>query len=398
MTATRRLYWEEPYRREFDATVIERLQLADRPAVVLDATCFYPTSGGQPHDAGTLNDVPVLEVQEDAERIVHLLAESLSHDSVHGVIDWPRRFDHMQQHTGQHILSQAFERELDADTVSFHLGSATSSIDLATPSLDSDALSRVEALANRIVFDNRPVLAQEYDRDQVASLSLRRAPQVLGAIRVVSIEGFDACACGGTHVRATGEVGGIHIRGCDPRRDTTRVEFLCGWRALRDYRCRDLICQATASRLSTGVSDLPEAVSRLLEAEQAARRKAEDLRTRLLDCELPHLASEVEQVGALRLLCRMLEGYDAGNMRYLASSLTQEPGIAVLLAVTEPSPRICFARSQDVDIDVAELLRETLAPYGGRGGGRPHVAQGGGIAASDLRQILADARQRLGSG
>ncbi len=394
--ATLHLYCDDPYRTGFDAVVVERLRLEGKPAVVLDATYFYPTSGGQPHDVGTLNGVPVVEVVEQGEKIIHLLAEPLSGDAVRGALDWERRFDHMQQHTGQHILSQAFERELDAATISFHLGRESSTIDVALESLDWDAASRVEELANRIVLENRSVRVDEYDQSEIMAIPLRKAPTVQGRVRVVRIAGFDASACGGTHVRATGEVGAIHIRTWERRRGGTRVEFLCGWRALRDYRARNMTCQVLAAKLTVAVAELPQSVSRLLDAEKAARRRAEDLSKRLLACELPLLADEAQSLGEIRVLCRLLEGYDAGKMRYVAQNLVRSSGMVVLLAVVEPSPQICFARAEDVDLDMAQLLRQAVAPYGGRGGGRPHVAQGGGVSAKDLEKVLASASRRLG--
>ena len=403
MMATQRLYWEDPYRCEFEANIVAELRLDGKwgdgiaHAVVLDTTCFYPTSGGQPHDEGTLNGRVVLDVVEVDEGVAHVLAEPLPSGSVHGVIDWSRRFGHMQQHTGQHILSQAFERQLDATTISFHLGETISTIDVTVPSLDEKAAARVEDLANRIVLENRPVTTQEYDEGEVQSLPLRKLPQVHGLIRVVHIDQFDFSACGGTHVRATEEVGCIHLRRWERCRGGSRVEFLCGWRALGDYRARDLLCQTLANELSTAVGELSGAMARLREAEQSARHQAEGLRKRVLDLELSRLAGEAERIGELRVLCRLLEDYDAGNMRYMAQNLIQKPGIVVLLAVTDPSPQICFARSDDVDVDMGQLLRAATAPYGGRGGGRAHFAQGGGVAAADLVPVLAAAREQISS-
>ena len=205
MANTQRLYHDDPYCTQFDATVVEQLELEGKPAVVLDATCFYPTSGGQPHDVGTLDGVPVVEVVEANGQIVHVLTRELGPGVVHGVIDWERRFDHMQQHTGQHILSRAFEELFSADTVSFHLGAESSTIDVELASLDWDAAAQIEELSNSVVLQDRPVVTREYDQNEVGRLALRRTPPSRGRIRVVSIEGFDDCACGGTHVRATGE-------------------------------------------------------------------------------------------------------------------------------------------------------------------------------------------------
>lgn len=392
---TDQLYWHDPYQRRFQARVVESLVWEGNPAVVLDATCFYPTSGGQPHDLGTLNDIPVVDVVEADERIIHVLARPLTDQTVQGEIDWARRVDHMQQHTGQHILSRAFMDLLDADTVSFHLGEESSTIDITQEALTEKELVRVEDRANEVVVANYAVTACEHDKADVEAMHLRHAPKLSGRIRIVDVEGVDRCPCGGTHVRATGEIGLIHIRGWERRGDVARVEFLCGERALRDYRQRDRTLQTVALELSVGVDEVPEALARLQEAESEARREMRSLRTRLLDAELPRLAEAMETVDGIRLLARVLESYDAGNMRYLAQQLTDEPGRVVLLGVTDPSPQFCFARSEDVDMDMGALLREAAGPYGGRGGGRPHMAQGGGVSADDLSRVLADARARL---
>ena len=392
---TTRLYRADPYRRAFEATVIAQERIDGAPAVVLDATCFYPTSGGQPHDTGTLNGVPVVGVEEADDRILHILASPLPLGPVHGVIDWSRRFDHMQQHTGQHILSQAFERVLGAATVSFHLGTEMSTIDLALAELDWGAAAQVEDLANAIVAENRPVSVQEYEEGELSAELLRRLPTVEGRIRIVTIADFDACACGGTHVRATAEVGGIHILRWERRRDQVRVEFLCGGRAWRDHHRKERMLQSLTARASVGWDELPAAWDRLTEAERAARKELEALRDRLIALELPHWAGQAEALGPYRVVSQVLEGYNAAHMRYIAQQLTQQPGVIALLAVREPAPQLCFTRSADVALDMAQLFREVTAPYGGRGGGKPHFAQGGGVAASELAAVLSAARDRV---
>lgn len=396
MTITRRLFWEDPYRREFDTVVVESTDYDGRPAVVLEATCFYPTSGGQPHDLGTLNDIAVCEVLEEGGRLLHIVERPIAQGSiVHGVIDWPRRFDHMQQHSGQHLLSQAFERLFDAETVSFHLGEEACTIDVTLPELDLDQVSRVEALVNGVIFENRPISAREYAEEEIGTLALRKVPTVHGSIRIVEVEGFDRCACGGTHVRATGEIGLVHIRRWEKRRGQTRVEFLCGGRAQRDYLRLEALCREAANRLSVGVGELPEAIERLQEALQQSGREVQALRKRLLENEVALLALEAEPIPGGRLLCRLLAEHDAAAMRYIAQSLTAQGGMVALLAVREPSAQVCFARSADIEANMVALFREAAGPYGGRGGGQPHAAQGGGMRAEDLPTVLARARALL---
>jgi len=220
-----RLYYSDPYRTEFQARVIERTSVQAQPGVVLDCTCFYPTSGGQPHDEGTLNGVPVINVLEREDKaIVHVLAAELDADVVHGAIDWQRRFDHMQQHTGQHILSQAFLKMLNAETVGFHLGKEASTIDIDKAPLAAVQLDTVENLANEIVFADLPVKTYFVAEAELANLPLRKLPVVDMPIRIVEVEGFDYSPCGGTHCRRTGEVGLIKITRAERRGQDTRVE------------------------------------------------------------------------------------------------------------------------------------------------------------------------------
>lgn len=394
MTTTR-LYYTDAYCSRFVATAVEVLESAGQPAARLDATAFYPTSGGQPNDIGTLNGVAVVDVVEQDGDILHVLAAPIAAGPVQGEVDWARRFDHMQQHTGQHILSQAFERVLGAETVSFHLGNEASTIDLTAASLDHHVVARVEEAANAVVLADTPVTVREYDREGLRDLALRRVPDVEGPLRVVRVGDYDVCACGGTHVHSAGEVGAIHVSRWEHRRDQVRVEFLCGWRALRDHRRLGVTLQEVASRLSVGIDDLPDAIARLSASDAEARRQVQALQRRLLDLELVRLGREGVQVGAWRLIAGVLHGLDASGMRYLAQHLIEEAGTVVLFAVTDPSPQVCFARSHDVALDVARLLREAAGAFGGRGGGQPHMAQGGGVPAEDLANVLEAASERV---
>ncbi len=393
--ATRRLFWKDPYRTAFDANVLACRPLGEHFAVILDATCFYATSGGQPHDTGALSGVPVLDVLEQEGELLHVLAEPVSPGPAHGVVAWPRRFDHMQQHTGQHILSQALLEVAVAPTVSFHLGEAACTIDIAAGELTAEQAARAEELANEVVLDNRPVRVGEYTAEQAAGLALRRVPELEGPLRIVEVADFDRCACGGTHVRATGELGAIHISRWERRRGTVRVEFLVGWRALRDYRLRDALLRGMAQALTVGAEELPAAMARFQESERAAQRQIEALRARLLEAEGARLAQTAEPVGPWRVVSGVLADCDAAGMRVLAQGLIQQPGLVALLAVTEPAVQLCFARAQDVALDMGALLRAVMAPLGGRGGGQPHFAQGGGLRAEDLVSVLAQARARL---
>ncbi|MBN1401640.1 MAG: hypothetical protein JXA74_12425 [Anaerolineae bacterium] len=394
--STRRLYWEDAYLREFDATVVAVSSWDGRPAAELDRTAFYPTSGGQPHDLGTLGAAAVHDVIEDGDRILHVLAKPLALGPVRGRIAWPRRFDHMQQHTGQHILSQAFEQLLGAQTVSFHLGDESCTIDITLSECDPQQLAQVEDLANRIVMENRAVAICEEDGDE--GVGLRKQPDLAPGerLRVVSVGDFDRCACCGTHVHSTGEIGLIHLRRCERQKGNSRIEFLCGHRAVRDFRLRDEALQSIARRLSVGLGEVDGALARLEEAEAAARHEAEHLRKRLLESAWPQLLAQAEDLNGARVVCQLLQDVDSPGMRYIAQRLVERPGVVALLGVAHPAPQLCFARSEELVFDMGVLLRESIEPYGGRGGGRPHVAQGGGVREEDLEQVLARAIALVG--
>ncbi|MCX7683297.1 MAG: DHHA1 domain-containing protein [Anaerolineae bacterium] len=397
---TTRLYYTEPYRVHFTAQVRERLSWEGHPAVILDQTLFYPTSGGQPADRGALNGIPVLDVtvRESDGAVVHILADELREERLEGAIDWPRRFDHMQQHTGQHLLSAAFERVLGADTVGFHLGTQVSTIDIACARLGQEAVTAVEELTNQIVWEDRPVVTRFVTSAELAALPLRRPPAVAGPIRIVEILGpaahpeerFDISPCGGTHVARTGEVGLVKITGLEYRGELTRIAFLCGRRALSDYQARFEVTARLANKLTVGYWELEQTIERLQAEEKRLLHELRQARERLLLAEATELAGSAVAVGPYQVICHLWEqpGRPPEELRALALALTRRPGtIALLMAISERT-HLCFARGEDVDIDVVPLLRDCCARLEGKGGGRPHLAQGS-TPMTDPRRVGA---------
>ena len=259
---TERLYYNEPDLLEFEAEILGTLDLGDRIGVLLDRTAFYPTSGGQPHDVGTLGGIALVDCYEDEKSgdIIHVLAGKPGATRVRGQIDADRRKDHMQQHSGQHVLSRAFVELYDWPTVSFHLGVATCTIDLAVDSASRDQLDRVEDLANRIVQENRAVSIRYVNEDNIAEAGLRKATERTGEIRVIDVSGYDRSACGGTHVRATHEIGPIQITGVSRAKKQTRVEFICGNRVLRHARAAHRALEAISQTISSPLLETPSAV------------------------------------------------------------------------------------------------------------------------------------------
>jgi alanyl-tRNA synthetase len=388
--ATERLYYHDSYCRTFTARVVERLKVAERPAVVLDRTAFYPTSGGQPHDTGFLNGVAVVEVVErEADgAVVHLLAGPLERDEVGGEINWARRFDLMQQHTGQHILSAVFGEALAAETASVHFGADYATIDLDKAPLTPEDLERVEEAANAVLWENRPVSARFVERAELATLPLRKPPAVSGPIRIVQVSGLDWSPCGGTHVRASGEIGLIKIVRAERRGTETRAEFLCGARALADYRVKNRAVLDLALRLSVGHWELAEAVSRLEGENKALRKERDDLCDELLSSEAAALLAGAEERAGVRVVRRAFSGREAKSVRALASRLAEGESCLALLGSAGEKATLVFARSGDLALDVRPLLDAACAVVGGRGGGQPGFAQGGGPQVERLDEAL----------
>ncbi|TMJ13097.1 MAG: alanyl-tRNA editing protein [Bacillati bacterium ANGP1] len=387
---TERLYYADSYLTQFEATVLASEPHGDRLAVILDRTAFYPTSGGQPHDTGTLSGVPVTDVIEDGEdRVLHLVSAPLT-GAVAGAIDWPRRFDHMQQHTGQHILSQAFLQAMQAQTRAVHLGAELCTLDLDLADLSAAAAAQVEDLANRIVFEDRPVLVYEVDEAELSSLGLRRPAKKRGRIRVVDVEEFDRSACGGTHVRRTGEIGAVRLRRWERFKGGMRVEFLCGWRALRDSRWKNALVRDLAVKLSVKDQEVAEAVERLMGQLRERDRTLAGLRDQLVELEAQRRLENLP--GTPRIVTEVLPGWSAEMTSALAGRLAAAGSTIAALATSDG--RVIVARSSDLDLDAAALLRRALEPLGGRGGGRPAFAQGA-VPPEQVHDALASLRAEV---
>ncbi len=396
-----RLYHLDAYMREFEA-VVTAVRSADPGglAVALTETVFYPAAGGQPADTGRLHGFYVIDVHQEDDQIWHVLRPAEGSPApalpaigvrVTGVIDWERRFDHMQQHTGQHILSQAFLQALGAQTLSVHM-ERSCTLDLEVPGLTDEQIVPVERLANSIVMENRAVIIREIDPDDATALGLRRPPKQTGRLRIVEVEGFDRSACGGTHVRASGEVGPIVIRGWERYKGGVRVEFLCGWRTLRDYRWTRGLVRGLAGQLTIGEGELDAAVARLRERARDLERELTEARGRLLEREAGDLLAAAAEAGsAPRIVTAVFTGRPAEELRALARAVTTRAGSLVIFAA-EPDRRLLVARSPGLALDAAAILRDALTPFGGRGGGKPEAAEGVAASAPSASALVDAAR------
>jgi len=409
---TERLYYHDPFLYEFEGQITEVVPAAEingRHGVFLDRTAFYPTSGGQVHDTGWISlespsDPAKLRVTEVVEaedgRVVHYLEADKPPERgtrIRGLIDPARRRDHMQQHSGQHVLSAAFIRLFDMPTVSFHMGGDYCSIDLENPALSAQQVEQAELLANQIVQENRPVEIKFVTQEEAQNLGLRKAPRTdKDELRLIDIQEFDLSACGGTHVRGTGQIGCILLRKTERVRQGWRVEFACGQRAVSTAR-HDFNTLTEAAALFSGhIWDVPQQVRKSLEEIRAVRKSSEHLLEELAELQAARLLAEATTVGGRKLIVRVFSDRDLTFIRLLAQKLTHlEANLVALLAASSEQSSLVFAQSEGMPFDMGALLKETLNELGGRGGGSRDMAQGGAPRAAGVEAALEKIATRL---
>jgi alanyl-tRNA synthetase len=392
-TSTNRLYYTDAYRASFTATVLDRSE--DGTRVYLDDTAFYPTSGGQQNDLGSLGGVDVVDVVDEGDRVAHVLASPLeaAASSVAGSVAWPRRYDHMQQHTGQHLLSAVFEDLFGHHTVSVHFGPDYSTLDLDSELVTYQQLVAAEARANEIVAEARPVVVTF--EDAASAAGLRKASEREGTLRIVSIEGVDRSACGGTHVRSSAEIGPVLVRATEKIRKATRVEFVCGARAVRrarrDYESLAKIAASLSASLDDASSLVGAQADRLKDGD-AARKKLEKELATFRARELYDAAAPAAD-GVRTIVVRNAASMD--DVKTLAQAAFALPKVVVVGTVASPSS-VLVASSEDSGVDAGRLLKERLAAAGGRGGGSPRLAQGSVPSAAALDAVVESVITRAG--
>jgi alanyl-tRNA synthetase len=382
---THRLYYTDSYLRDFDASVVERADLGRR--IYLDKTAFYPTSGGQPSDTGRLSGIEVTDVVDEGERIAHLLSAPLPEGPAFGQVDWSRRFDHMQQHTGQHLLSAVLATLFGAQTVGVHLGRESSTLDLETGTLTQEQVGLAEDRANEAVVENRPVDVT-FEQAETAA-ELRRPPDRDGTLRVVTIREIDRSACGGTHVRATGEIGFISIRKVERVRKIIRLEFLCGGRAVCQARADHRLLSQLAVGLSSAAGDLPRLIESQKEELKEAQSVLRDMRASLdlYRARELYAAAAPDATGIRRAVVHD-SSEPLETMRGLAQAFASLP-MAIFVGGVASPPAVVLAASPDTRVDAAGVLKGLLAAVGGRGGGSAILAQGVMPGRSQLETVIA---------
>lgn len=382
---TQRLYYTDSQRKTFEATVVNVESVDGRVYVTLDQTAFYPSSGGQPFDTGTLGGAAVVDVidREDGT-IAHVMSGALKPgEVVSGDVDWHRRFDHMQQHTGQHVLSAAFDRLFGVRTESFHLGQQSATIDLARE-VTAAEIARAEDDANRVVWEDRPVSVRFASADEAAAMGMRKESVRTGTLRLIDVQDYDLSACGGTHVERTGAIGVIAIGGWEKLRGGSRIEFLCGNRVVQRFRLWRDSLSAMQKHLSVAPIEMATSIERMQEDAKALQRTLRGFQEKLA----AHEANALLAKG--NVIVEAIEGWDAQGIKAIAvAAATANPQAVVVLFTTAAPAQVVIARGANAAVDAGALLKQLAAKFGGKGGGKPDLAQGGGLTASRADLVSA---------
>lgn len=404
---TDHLYYHDSFLYEFDAEVTDATSVDSRPALILDRTAFYPTSGGQVFDtgwilpSGTDQKLRVAEVAErDDGTILHFLENAAGIQKgtrLRGLIDVDRRLDHMQQHSGQHVLSAAFIHLFNMPTVSFHMGEDACSIDLDTKNLSSAQVEQVEALANDVITQDRHVSIRFVTQEEAQGLGLRKLPTVeRDRLRLIDIQDFDLTACGGTHVTSTGQIGAILLRKVEKVRQGWRVEFVCGKRAVTTARHDYATLVESAGLLSSHIWDVAQQIRKSQEEARAARKSGEHLLEELAGFYADRLLAETGEQNGRKVVHRVFSDRDLTFIKLLAQKLTRNgSNVIALLGAASGQPALVFAQSPGQPFDMATLMKELLARLGGRGGGSKDMAQGGPAQVEGLESALRELASRL---
>lgn len=402
---TDRLYYHDSFLYDFDAEVRD-VSENPRPALILDRSAFYPTSGGQVFDTGVISaeneKLKVTEVADTEDgHIVHYLEAPVKDikpgTRVHGQIDVTRRRDHMQQHSGQHVLSAAFVKLFGMPTVSFHMADDYCSIDLETPNLSKDQVEQAERMANEIILENRPVDIRFVTRDEAVKLGLRKLPPAeRDELRIIDIRDWDVSACGGTHVSQTGQIGCILLRKVEKVRQGYRVEFVAGQRTIATARRDFSTLTETAVLFSAHIYDVPQQAAKALDGIKALRKQREQSEEELAAAQAVAILAETPESGGRKLIRRTFSDREMNSLKLIAQKLIRvAPNVVVLLGSTAPQPSLVFAQSAGQPFDMGALMKQMMAKFAGRGGGSKDMAQGGLPNAAAIESALSEAAKSL---
>ena len=391
---TDKLYLQDAYIQEFQAVVLESRQTADGWEIVLDRTAFYPEGGGQPCDIGDIGGLPVTAVREEGESVIHVMQQPPASETVTGRINWSRRFYHMQQHSGQHILSAVFDDKWQAATVGFHLGADSTQIDVAIADLKPEQMAEAEATANLALYANMPVTAEWVKVEDLVRYQLRKPPaKNFAQLRLINVGNIDCCPCGGTHIKSTGEIGMIKILGWERKNNAVRVDFVCGERALTDYQLKHHLVQEMASNLSVPVKELTEAFVQRLAKIDSLTKEITTVRLELSQFQAAALLQTAPLYKDIHMVAHCLQDAPPNDAAQLAKNLTATVPAAAFVAAISPGAakaHLVFATNTD-RLDMGKLLKAALAKLNGKGGGSPRLAQGGTTSPDKLQEVLDEA-------
>jgi alanyl-tRNA synthetase len=405
--ATRRLYYDDAFEREFKARVVYCELLppdvntgitSQALGLVLDRTAFYPTSGGQPHDLGKIGDANVLDVRDDGEEIIHVVDRRPGSPDVLGCINWPRRFDHMQQHTGQHLLSAIFQERFGLPTVSFHLGTETCTIDLRGPEPTEEILEGAQRAANNVIFEDKPIGIRYGSQEQLAALGIRKEVLREGILRAIEIETVDLQPCGGTHVKSTGQIGLILVRRISKVRQDWRVEFVCGGRAGRMARQDFSLLLKTAEKLDCAPGELVSAAERIVDARDTHHKRVLETYQQLAEAEAALLLERAAPIASgTRVVAKEFPAAEPEYLGPLATQLARTEKVIALLGASL-SGQLVFAQHPAAAKEMNALLKSIFQEFGGKGGGSRDFARGRLSDSAKTTHALTRATELLSSG
>jgi alanyl-tRNA synthetase len=387
---TKRLYLDNPYQTDFEARVAKKETRDQGPVIILNQTCFYPESGGQPSDRGQIDGIDVIHVLEENGRIVHILEKDVGAENVKGKVHWETRFDHMQQHSGQHILSQSFFELFEAETLSFHLGETVSTLEMDLQGISEEDVERVEKRANEIIFQDREVKDHYLPEEDVGSLPLRRPPKKKGIIRVVEVSEYDYSACGGTHVHRTGEVGLIKILRWEKIRGNIRFEFVCGKRALQDYTLKNKVMRELSNTLTVHEKEVLSSIERMFSELKSQKKMLKKMREMVAQYE----AQEIVQKAEGKIIKKVFTDKTHEEVRFLALNIIRNQDFIVLFGLKgKKRGHLVLACAEGFNIDMRELVPLVSPLINGKGGGNPSLVELVGENVENIAAALDKAQQ-----
>ena len=381
--------------KEFKSRILEKVKIGGKSAVILERTCFYPTSGGQPNDLGNIENVPIHDVLEDGEKIIHILEENLDvkcGQEIAGKINWERRHDHMQHHTGQHILSAAFEKLWNADTVSFSMGEKICSIDILKDKITSEEIKKVEELTNNIILNNIPIQTYFIERNMARKFNLRKIPPQRGKIGIVDIKDVDVCACCGTHCRHTGEVGLLKILKWENKGSKIRIDFICGKRSVKDYFWKNELVRNLSNKLTIKDTELGEMIEKVLTERKDERKRLREYKDKLQEYEVNQLLSNsIENSDGIKIINKIFKIESFQEVKDLIQKcINSDERVVIFVGIENKKngPKILFACSKLLKYNMNQLIKEASKLIDGRGGGAPNFAQAGGKCNEGIEDAL----------